>query len=404
MDHTIIATTNSSDLINKLNQHGGTFQAIIGPWVSRAVTTSHDESGLGRWSYIKLQGKEDKRYIILSGYRVCENQQVDMGSNNTYNQQYRLLHQKGHRNPDPRTQFVNDLIQVINKWRAQQKAVLICIDANENPQKQSTQGITRIFTETDLVDLHTSRYSNQTQPPMYNRGTTPIDLCAGSIEFTNALDRAWYLPFGLPAGLKGDHHTLGLDFNTEKLFNQQVAPMKKVPSRGVHSNDMKLVKNFCTQVTTECQNQSIYERIHSFTAKTTLTSSDHKDLDTLDADITKILINADRNCVKAGDSPWSPQLHTAYLVHHYWSLKLSQQKTRRDYPQAYSSIESQVPHTQLYPNPTNTISANLRYTQAQLRDIHKKAQEKWQAHLDELAKAAAVCNNQKKKKLIIGLK
>jgi len=99
------------------------------------------------------------------------------------------------------------------------------------------------FTETDLVDLHTSRHPNQTQPPTYNCGTTPIDFCTGSIKFIHALDRAWYLPFRLPAGLKGDHCTLGLDFNMEKLFNQQVAPMHKVPSQGVHSNDMKLVNS-----------------------------------------------------------------------------------------------------------------------------------------------------------------
>ncbi len=403
-DHTILATTSSSDLTNKSDQRGGTFQALVGPWVSRAVATGHDESGLGRWSYLELQGKEDKRYIILSGYRVCENQQVDMGSNNTYNQQYRLLHQKGHRNPDPRKQFVDDLIQAINKWRNQQKAVLICIDANDNPQSHSTQGITRIFTETDLVDLHSSRHPNQIRPPTYNRGSTPIDLCAGSIEFATALDRAWYLPFGLPVGLKGDHRTLGLDFNTDKLFNQQVAPMHKVPTRGVYSNNMKLVEQFCTQVVQECQNQGIHDRIQNITAKTTLTTSDHHNLDQLDADLTKILVNADRQCIKAGDSPWSPQLHKAYLVHHYWSLKLSQRKTGRNYPQAYSSIEAQVPYEQLHPNPTDTISANLRYAQKQLNELHRTAQEKRQTHLDELITAAAVCNDQRKKKLIIGLK
>ncbi len=87
-DHTIIATTSSSDLTNNSNQHSGTLQALVGPWVSRVVATGQDDSGLGRWSYLELQGKEDKRYIILSGDHICENQQVDMGSNNTYNQQY----------------------------------------------------------------------------------------------------------------------------------------------------------------------------------------------------------------------------------------------------------------------------------------------------------------------------
>jgi len=60
MDHTIIATTSNSDLTNNSNQQGGTFQALVRTWVSRVVTNGHDESGLGRWSYLELQGKEDK--------------------------------------------------------------------------------------------------------------------------------------------------------------------------------------------------------------------------------------------------------------------------------------------------------------------------------------------------------
>jgi len=122
---------------------------------------------------------------------------------------------------------------------------------------------------------------------------------------------------------------------------------------------MKLIKKVCTQVVTECQNQGIYDHIQSITAKTTLTPSNHDTLDPLDVNLTKILVSADCQCIKAGDSPWSPQLHTTYLVHHYWSLKLSQWKTGRNYPKAYSSIEAQTPHTQLHPNPNDTISANL---------------------------------------------
>jgi len=221
----VISTANSAEITTNDHQRGGTFQAIIGNWVSRTVSTGTDGTGLGRWSYTEVQGKNDQRFIFLSGYRVCENQQIDMGSQNTYNQQYRLLHQQGHRAPDPRSQFIDDLIVLINQWRAQNKAVLICLDANENPQIQSTTGIYRIFNETDLIDLPSHHHPGQHRPPTYNRGSTPIDPCAGSIEFANALKAAWYLPFGEPIGLKGDHRTLGLDFDSSKLFQQSVSPI-----------------------------------------------------------------------------------------------------------------------------------------------------------------------------------
>jgi len=171
--------------------------------------------------------KDDKQYIIVLGYWVCNNQKVDFGLNNTYNQQYWILHQQGTHSPDPRTTFLDDLIKQIQQWQADQKAVLVCIDTNENPQQTNNTGITRIFQETDLYDLHVKHYPQQKHPPTYNQGLTPIDLCAGSPEFAEALIAAWYLPFGLLHGLKGDHQTLGLDFAVDKLFQQSATMLTK---------------------------------------------------------------------------------------------------------------------------------------------------------------------------------
>ncbi len=131
--HTLIATSSSMEISTQTHQWGGTLQGLVGSWVSHAVASSKDTTGLGQWLYIKLQGCANKCYIILSGYGVCKNQQINMGSKNTLNQQYWLLHQQGQQNPDPRSQFLDDLICQVKTWQEQQKAVLICIDANENP-------------------------------------------------------------------------------------------------------------------------------------------------------------------------------------------------------------------------------------------------------------------------------
>jgi len=163
---------------------------------------------------------------------------VDMGSNITFNQQYQLLHQQGHQNPDPWAQFLNNLIHQITTWWNQHKAVLICIDVNDNPQHINKSGISRIFHEMDLLNLHTARHPANMQPPTYNQGTIPIDLCAGSLEFAEALTAAWYLPFGMPIRLKGNHRTLGLDFNSETLFCQHTVNPYKPPSRGIYSNNL----------------------------------------------------------------------------------------------------------------------------------------------------------------------
>jgi len=108
--------------------------------------------------------------------------------------------------------------------------------------------------------------------------------------------------------------------------------------------------------------------------------------------------------VKAGDAPWSPQLHKAYLIHHYWNLKLSQKQMGHNYPHAFTAIEQQITPSRLQPAHLLTISANLRAAQKLLHDIQKIAQEKCQTHLDELIQATGICKDQRKRKLILCLK
>jgi len=151
----LLSTTISSKPTTSTHQQGGMLQAILGDWVPHTVQIGQDTTGLGRWSYVELQGANNKRYIMLSGCRVCETQSPDLGSNSTYNQQYHLLHQQGNHYPDPQTQFLDNIIKQILTWQQQQKAFLICIDANKNPQQSSESGITCLFEEIDLINLHT---------------------------------------------------------------------------------------------------------------------------------------------------------------------------------------------------------------------------------------------------------
>ncbi len=154
----------------------------------------------------------------------------------------------------------------------------------------------------------------------------------------------------------------------------------------------------------ECRSAEIYERIHSLTSQVDLTPDQRIELETIDQDFTKILISADQKCVKKGTYPWSPQLHEAYLVHYYWSLKLSTKRTKRQYPQAFAKIEAQVPPAKLKPPHLHTIAANLREAQKNLRSIHQEALAKRQTHLEDLIKATHTCKDQKRKKLILCLK
>jgi len=132
---------------------------------------------------------------------------------------------QGVTNPKPRTVFLTDLIHQIHMWRNNNKEVILCMDTNEDVDDPKS-AIRRLFTETDLVDLHHHRHPANPKPATHQRGSAAIDLIAGSPLPASALRRAWIHPFHEPAPIKGDHRMLGIDFDPAILFGSSIAPIE----------------------------------------------------------------------------------------------------------------------------------------------------------------------------------
>ena len=78
----------------------------------RVSATGHDESGLGRWTWMSIQGKGNHLLRIVTGYRPCE----APGVSTTYQQQQRFFRSHSD-NRDPRTAFYEDLFHQVNLWK-----------------------------------------------------------------------------------------------------------------------------------------------------------------------------------------------------------------------------------------------------------------------------------------------
>jgi len=282
------------------------------PWQRRTPWT---------WSYLEFVGQHGMRLFVVSAYRVC-NQEFDATTITATAQQTRLLLQQGVQQPDPKIQFITDLISQVQKWRAAGAEVLIGMDANEdmnNPQSK----IARIFRETDLLDLHQHRYPAMKKPATHQRGSNPIDLMLGSRLLSTALLHAWMLPFGEPHLIKGDHRLLGLDFSPDILFGGQAAHPTTGLVRGINSRNELQVPKYCKTVLQRCNKHNLDERIATLLEKTQLLPADIQELEAIDSSLTKILVTTDQQCRPLNEAPWSPAVQTAYMVHRYWSLKLT---------------------------------------------------------------------------------
>jgi len=274
--HLKLATSSSQDNIDAKHHPGGTLTVALGKWASRVINSGTD-AALGRWSYLEFVGRSDKRVIVVSAYRVCP-QQFDATAMTVTVQQTRILLQQGVKQPNPRQQFITDLINQIRQWRMQNKEVLIGMDANENVDDPNSK-IARLFDETDLIDLHHHRYPTQVKPATYQRGSNPIDLMIGSPLLARALTHAWILPFGEPPLIKGDHRLLGLDFSPTILFGNTTNDVSPGMIRGVNSRNEQHVQKFCKQVVNGCNVKQLDERIADLTKKTSLSQIDIDELE-----------------------------------------------------------------------------------------------------------------------------
>ena len=90
---------------------GGTLLAVVGPWGTRVLDSGMDE--LGRWTWIKLQGREQESITIYNVYNVCKNTIGRAGPATAFAQQWHLLRLAGDKTPDPRKQCISDLKHII---------------------------------------------------------------------------------------------------------------------------------------------------------------------------------------------------------------------------------------------------------------------------------------------------
>jgi len=239
-------------------------------------------------------GQHGKRAILMSAYRVC-NQEFDATTNTVMAQQTRILMRQGTTNPNPRQQFITDLIVQIRQWRQQDKEILVCMDANENVDDPQSK-IGRIFTETDLVDLHHNRHPATRKPATYQRGTHTIDVMLGTPLFATALSAAWMLPFSNPPLIKGDHRLLGADFHPGILFGSAPSNPEKGLIRGLNSRHEQQVIQFCQHAVKKCNEARLAERLRGDLVNVhQLDDVAIAELENIDQTLTKILMKEDQN-------------------------------------------------------------------------------------------------------------
>jgi adenine specific DNA methylase Mod len=99
--------------------------------------TSQDSDKYGRWSYLHLQGKDDKTITYITAYQVCAKPTTLQGIT-AYHQQEIACKREKRTKTNPRHNFRNGLIQFIKIQQDRGHSIILAGDFNEHIQKPTT--------------------------------------------------------------------------------------------------------------------------------------------------------------------------------------------------------------------------------------------------------------------------
>jgi hypothetical protein len=256
--------TSTSDLrSNSTYKPGGTCTGLTQEYCGRYQQSGSDPHVLGRGSYIRLHGKQGESLVVVTVYRVCNSNIGKAGSSTAFHQEWHLLRLSDHLKPNPRKNFIVDLIKEIKKWKLEGAHVILGGDFNKN-LGDTIDGLSHLMSICTLTGVHAFFHGVSDEPNTYVRGSKHLDY----IFATTGV-----LPFVRSCGIEAffttvhsDHRGLFLDIDITALLGGEMAKLQPRALRGISSTSPhaeKYIDNLYMQLVTH----NVYRRANTvFTA------------------------------------------------------------------------------------------------------------------------------------------
>jgi hypothetical protein len=311
-------------------QPGGTLTTTTGKWATRSTGSPIvDPSGLGRWSGLRYQGKQNKKLAIVTAYRSPR--QSPTGGYGFYDQQYALLLSQGVKKPQVRKQFILDLTVDINKLQADGFEVILSLDANETMGEDRVHGISSLAENCTLQDLHC--LGAATPPETYPIGTKRrIDFMFGSAGVIPFVRKAGYLEYN--NGILSMHRGMFIDLDFEALMGP-IAAIVHPAARGIRSEDQASVDKYIISFKAYADDHKIWSRVAALVLQAPFLSPVHlqANYDAIDRDVTRAMLHAEKQARRpSGQYAWSPKLREVGLLARYWHLRLNAVEKQINFP------------------------------------------------------------------------
>ena len=215
-DRRLAVSYNSKDVMARRTQYGGTAILAINTMANKVYQCGYDPSGLGRWSWMLIQGKHNTFTRLVSAYcPIKSNTTGTRGQHTVYAQQLR------HLGKDPIDQFWKDLGNQLQQWKDNEENLIVCGDWNTSITSQSMRGFMSVY---GLQEAITYVHGND-PPATYHRGKDSIDGIFVSRNFLGI--QGGYLEYG---DAPGDHRGIWVDIPHTTLLGHK---MPNVPPKQI---------------------------------------------------------------------------------------------------------------------------------------------------------------------------
>jgi hypothetical protein len=200
-----------------------------------SLSRGSDPHGLGHWSFIRLHGKHDTSVVVVTAYRVCNDNIGKAGTSTAFHQEWHLLRLDGCSSPNPCKAFINDLIIEIGRWKSEGAHVILGGNFNEN-LGDSTDGIAHLVATCKITDVHALYHGTTNKPNTFVRGQKRL------LDY-DVFASEGVLPFIHSCGIEpfftiahSDHRGLFLDIDLTALLGGEMAQLLPPALRGISSS------------------------------------------------------------------------------------------------------------------------------------------------------------------------
>jgi exonuclease III len=282
------------------SQIGGTMLFTVDDTVHRISQSGTDNSKLGRWSWIRLQGRQGVSVRIVTIYRPV----YSTGVLSTYQQhRQQLLSQDIER--CPRQVFLDDLETELQKWFDMGDQIILMGDFNEDVRSSK---VSKLFAKFGMKEVILFKHRNKA-PSTYSRGTVPIDGIFATANISplhcgySAVDLGTYC----------DHRMLWADLPIDALLGNHLNPSWTPSIRQLKLIDPWIVNKFLDIRKRHLEDYQLTQRtvqLYNSMHNDTMNDEQKSEFETIDRLRVEGILYAEQHCrkLKMGKVPWLPEL------------------------------------------------------------------------------------------------